>query len=103
MLTNIKDKLIVLKLHIFAYLAKIMQLHLTYYQGDWWMVPFMNEDIQKVTKSFLQVLVKPKTWPIKQRVTGWTTFVPKRHTYYAEEDQICKLLAVKHIDEVLVN
>ena len=34
MLTNIKDKLIVLKLHIFAYLAKIMQLHLTYYQGD---------------------------------------------------------------------
>ena len=37
-----------------------MQPHLTYYQGGGLMLPFVNEDIQKVVKSFLQVLVKPK-------------------------------------------
>lgn len=41
-------------------MAGIMQSYLTCYYGDGPMITFKNEDIQKLSKSLLHVVVKSK-------------------------------------------
>ena len=110
-LNHIKDKLIVPKLHIFAYVTGIMQPHLICHQVDGPTVSFMNDDIQNLFSNLPQMVVKPKILTfctefidlVKIELEDENLLFPKKiHLGFAVEDEVCILLAAKHIDGVLV-
>ena len=57
--TSIKDKLMIAKLGFFSYLADMFKPFLTAYQTDNPMVPFMYDDLFRLFKNVLSVIIKP--------------------------------------------
>ena len=59
MLTEaITDDLIPLKLSFFSYMASLLQPFLKKYQSDKPLIPFLYDDLTKVLKMLLQIIVK---------------------------------------------
>ena len=57
--TSIKDILMIAKLGFFSYLADMFKPFLTAYQTDNPMVPFMYDDLFRLFKNVLSVIIKP--------------------------------------------
>ena len=57
---NIPDVVFVAKLQFFSYVASIMVLYLTCFQGDDPMIPFLCGDAKHLYKSLLQIIVVPR-------------------------------------------
>ena len=55
----IEDGLIIAKLHLFSFVAGLLQPFFTCYQGDAPMIAFRSNDIKAVYRSLLELIVKP--------------------------------------------
>ena len=53
------DPLTLAKLKSFFFVASLLQPYLTKYQGDGPMLPFVNEDVKKLFKDLLALIIKP--------------------------------------------
>ena len=56
---HINDPLTLAKLIFFPFVASLSELYLTKYLGDGPMLPFVNEDVQKLFKDLLALIIKP--------------------------------------------
>ena len=47
------------KLKFFSFVTSLLELYLTKYQGDVPMLQFVNEDVKKLLKDLLALIIKP--------------------------------------------
>ena len=59
MKAHINDPLTLAKLKFFSFVASLLKPYLTKYHGDGPMLPFVNEDIKKLSKRLLALIIKP--------------------------------------------
>ena len=56
----VKDSLKSLKLYFFSFIASLMEPYLRAYQTDKPMIPFMCNDLEKLSKNLLKLFIKPE-------------------------------------------
>ena len=59
MKTVVEDPMTPAKLTLFSFFAGILQPILVKYQSDKWMVPYMYQDLLKLLRKLMQLIVKP--------------------------------------------
>ena len=58
MKAHISDPLTLAKLKFFSFVASLLEPYLTKYQSDDTSLPFVNEDVKKVFKDVLALIIK---------------------------------------------
>ena len=56
----VKDSLKLLKLDFFSFIASLMEPYLRAYLTDKPMIPFMCNDLEKLSKNLLKLFIKPE-------------------------------------------